>query len=242
MQIIPAIDIKDGKCVRLRQGRMDEVSIFADDPLEAAAKWVAQGSKRLHLVDLDGAVAGEAVSKQIIHAICAKYPELQIQIGGGIRTQQTIEDYIAAGVSYVIIGTKAVQEPDFLSSMAEKYPRKIILGVDAQDGYVAIAGWQQTSQHLASEFIAQFNDTPLAAIVYTDISRDGMLSGVNVEATAALARSTNIGVIASGGVSNITDIEKLLAVRDSGITGAIVGRSIYEGTLDLAQATALCNS
>ena len=235
MIIIPAIDIKDGQCVRLRQGAMDDVTVFNVDPVDAATRWVEQGAKRLHLVDLDGAVSGNTVNLDIVTAICKKYPLLVIQIGGGIRTLDNIAKYLAAGVSYVILGTKAVTEPQFLQQAATRYPDKIILGLDAKDGYVSIDGWQTTSQHTALDFIQQHNELPLAAIIYTDINRDGMMKGANLEATAELAQVANVGVIASGGVTSLDDVHKLGDYAKDGVIGAVVGRALYEGTLSLSQ-------
>ena len=241
MLIIPAIDLKDGKCVRLRQGRMDDSTVFSDNPVEMAAKWVEAGCRRLHLVDLNGAFAGTPVNGEIVSAIARAYPDLPIQIGGGIRSAETIEAYLKAGVDYVIIGTKAVKEPDFVTEMCRRFPGHIIVGLDAQDGYVATDGWAEISSVKAVDLAWRFRNDGVSSIVYTDISRDGMMQGVNVEATAELARESGIPVIASGGVTDINDIHALAAVADQGILGAITGRAIYEGTLDVAQAQQLCD-
>ncbi|UTW10669.1 1-(5-phosphoribosyl)-5-[(5-phosphoribosylamino)methylideneamino]imidazole-4-carboxamide isomerase [Marinobacterium rhizophilum] len=241
MLIIPAIDLKDGKCVRLRQGRMDDSTVFSDNPVEMAAKWVDAGCRRLHLVDLNGAFAGTPVNGEIVSAIARAYPDLPIQIGGGIRSAETIEAYLAAGVDYVIIGTKAVKEPEFVTEMCKRFPGHIIVGIDAQDGLVATDGWAEVSSVRAIDLARRFRDDGVSSIVYTDISRDGMMQGVNVEATAELARECGIPVIASGGVTDINDIHALAAVADQGILGAITGRAIYEGTLDVAQAQQLCD-
>jgi phosphoribosylformimino-5-aminoimidazole carboxamide ribotide isomerase len=241
MLIIPAIDLKDGKCVRLRQGRMDDSTVFSDNPVEMAAKWVDAGCRRLHLVDLNGAFAGEPVNGEIVSAIARAYPDLPIQIGGGIRSAETIEAYLKAGVEYVIIGTKAVKEPEFVTEMCRRFPGHIIVGIDAQDGYVATDGWAEISSVKAVDLARRFRDDGVSSIVYTDISRDGMMQGVNVEATAELARECGLPVIASGGVTDINDIHALAAVADQGILGAITGRAIYEGTLDVAQAQQLCD-
>lgn len=239
MLIIPAIDLKDGKCVRLRQGRMDDSTVFSDDPVDMAAKWVNAGCRRLHLVDLNGAFAGKPVNGEIVQAIAKAYPNLPIQIGGGIRSAEIIESYLAAGVSHVIIGTKAVKEPDFVTQMCKAFPGHIIVGLDAQDGRVAIDGWAEITDVMAVDLAKRFRDDGVSSIVYTDIARDGMMQGVNVEATVDLAVQSGIPVIASGGVTNIEDIRALAAVADQGILGAITGRAIYEGTLDVAQAQAL---
>ncbi|KGK42302.1 1-(5-phosphoribosyl)-5-[(5-phosphoribosylamino)methylideneamino] imidazole-4-carboxamide isomerase [Nitrincola sp. A-D6] len=239
MLIIPAIDLKDGKCVRLRQGRMDDSTVFSDNPVDMAAKWVEAGCRRLHLVDLNGAFAGEPVNGEIVKAIAQAYPDLPIQIGGGIRTAETIEAYLNAGVEYVIIGTKAVKDPAFVTEMCKRFPGHIIVGLDAQDGYVATDGWAEVSSVKATDLAIQFRNDGVSSIVYTDISRDGMMQGVNVEATVALAQEAGIPVIASGGVTDIEDIRRLAAVAEKGILGAITGRAIYEGTLDVAEAQAL---
>lgn len=242
MLIIPAIDLKDGKCVRLRQGRMDDSTVFSDDPVEMASKWVAAGCRRLHLVDLNGAFAGNPVNGEIVHEIAKAHPTLPIQIGGGIRSAETIETYLNAGVRYVIIGTKAAKEPEFVTEMCRAFPGRIIVGLDANDGKVAIDGWAKVLDVQATDLARRFRDDGVSSIVYTDISRDGMMQGVNVEATVNLAREANIPVIASGGVTDIEDIRRLANVSDQGILGAITGRAIYEGTLDVAEAQTLADS
>ena len=242
MLIIPAIDLKDGKCVRLKQGRMDDSTVFSDDPVDMASKWVDAGCRRLHLVDLNGAFAGEPVNGDIVSAIAAKYPELPIQIGGGIRDFETIEHYLRAGVQYVIIGTKAVKEPDFVKQACKDFAGHIIVGIDAKDGWVATEGWAEVSTVQATDLAAQFKDAGVSSIVYTDIARDGMMQGVNVEATAHLAQTSGLPIIASGGVTNMDDIRRLKTVASSGIVGAITGRAIYEGTLDMAEAQAYCDA
>jgi len=234
--IIPAIDLKDGKCVRLRQGRMDDETVFSEDPVAVAARWVREGARRLHLVDLNGAFEGEPVNAGIVNDIARAYPDLPVQIGGGIRTLETIETYVRAGVNYVIIGTKAVKEPAFVAEACKAFPGRIIVGIDAKDGLVATDGWAEVSEMKATDCAQQFESDGVDSIVYTDISRDGMMQGVNVEATANLARAINIPVIASGGVTNIDDIKALVKVADAGILGAITGRAVYEGTLDLGEA------
>ena len=241
MLIIPAIDLKDGQCVRLRQGLMDDSTVFSDDPVAMARRWVDAGCRRLHLVDLNGAFAGEPVNGEVVTAIAAAHPELPIQIGGGIRTLETIEHYVRAGVDYVIIGTRAVKEPAFVTEACAAFPGKVIVGLDAKDGLVATDGWAEVSEVLATDHARQFESDGVAAIVYTDIARDGMMQGVNVEATVAMARASSIPVIASGGITNLDDIEALVAVADQGICGAITGRAIYEGTLDVAEAQRLCD-
>jgi phosphoribosylformimino-5-aminoimidazole carboxamide ribotide isomerase len=241
MLIIPAIDLKDGQCVRLRQGLMDDSTVFSDDPVAMAARWVEAGCRRLHLVDLNGAFAGQPVNGEVVTAIAAAYPDLPIQIGGGIRSLQTIEHYVRAGVSYVIIGTRAVKEPAFVAEACAAFPGKVIVGLDAKDGLVATDGWAEVSDARATDLAKRFEADGVSAIVYTDIARDGMMQGVNVQATVAMAEASSIPVIASGGITDIEDIRALLAVSDRGICGAITGRAIYEGTLDVAQAQRLCD-
>lgn len=241
MLVIPAIDLKDGQCVRLRQGRMDDSTVFGDDPVSMAKRWVDAGCRRLHLVDLNGAFAGEPVNGDAVTAIAKAFPELPIQIGGGIRSLETIEHYIKAGVSYVIIGTKAVKEPAFVKEACDAFPGHVIVGLDAQDGYVATDGWAEVSKVKAVDLAKQFRNDGVSSIVYTDIARDGMMQGVNVEATLNLAVEGGIPVIASGGVTNIEDIRALSKVAGQGILGAITGRAIYEGTLDVAEAQTLAD-
>lgn len=236
MLLIPAIDLKDGKCVRLKQGRMIDATVFSDDPLAVAAKWVAQGAQRLHLVDLDGAFAGKPQNMEIIAQIAAAHPDIPVQIGGGIRSCATIEAYLNAGVQYVIIGTKAVTEPHFVGDAAMEFPQHIIIGLDAKDGLVAIDGWSKLSKHSAKQLAQQFAQDGVVAIIYTDIARDGMLQGVNTAATAELAAAINIPVIASGGITDLDDIRQLGNIAQHGVIGAITGRAIYQGTLDFAKA------
>lgn len=242
MLLIPAIDLKEGKCVRLRQGRMEDDTVFSEDPVAVAGRWVEAGARRLHLVDLDGAFAGKPKNADVIKAIVAAYPEVPVQIGGGIRDEDTIQAYLEAGVEYIIIGTKAVSEPHFVRDAAIEFPGHIIVGLDAKDGRVAIDGWSKLSRHDVVDLAKKFEAQGVSAIIYTDISRDGMMQGVNVEATAALARSVKIPIIASGGITNIDDIRALGQVSHEGIMGAITGRAIYEGTLDFAEAEKLAES
>jgi phosphoribosylformimino-5-aminoimidazole carboxamide ribotide isomerase len=241
MLIIPAIDLKDGACVRLRQGLMDESTVFSDDPVAMAGRWVDAGCRRLHLVDLNGAFAGEPVNGEVVTAIARAYPKLPVQIGGGIRNLETIEHYVKAGVDFVIIGTKAVKEPEFVVEACKAFPGKVIVGLDAKEGLVATDGWAEVSELHAHDLARQFESAGVSAIVYTDIARDGMMQGVNVEATVEMARASSIPVIASGGITNIDDIRALNAVAAEGICGAITGRAIYEGTLDVAEAQRLCD-
>ena len=245
MLLIPAIDLKDGKCVRLRQGDMGDATVFSDDPVEVAERWADLGAQRLHLVDLNGAVAGkprnEKVIREILNAIGSDVP---VQIGGGIRDLDTIERYLDAGISYVIIGTAAVKNPGFLQDACTAFPGQIIVGLDAKDGHVATDGWSKLTKHNVTDLAKKFEDYGCEAIIYTDIGRDGMLTGVNIEATVTLARHVRIPVIASGGITDMRDVDALCSVQEDGVEGAILGRSIYEGTLDfqaaLMRADELC--
>ena len=242
MLLLPAIDLKDGQCVRLRQGKMEETTVFSDSPVDTATRWVEAGAKRLHLVDLNGAFDGVPVNNSAVEAIAKKFPELPIQIGGGIRDAKTVQAYLDAGVTYCIIGTKAVEDPEFVRDLCTQFPGHIIVGIDAKNGMVATDGWDKVSSVSAIDLAKEFEEAGVVAIVYTDISRDGMMTGVNIEATEELAKSINIPVIASGGVTDMNDIIELCKVEGngradgSGITGTILGRSIYEGTIDLAKA------
>ena len=239
MLLIPAIDLKDGRCVRLRQGDLDDATVFSEDPAAMATRWLEQGARRLHLVDLNGAVAGKPLNEAPIKAILdAVGDEIPVQIGGGIRDLDTIERYLDAGISYVIIGTAAVKNPGFLHDACGAFPGNIIVGLDARDGKIATDGWSKLTRHDVLDLAKKFEDYGCEAIIYTDIGRDGMLSGVNVEATVRLAQHVRIPVYASGGIAGIADIEALCAVESEGVEGAILGRSIYEGTLDFQAAQA----
>ena len=239
MLLIPAIDLKDGRCVRLRQGDMNDATVFSEDPAAMARKWVDLGARRLHLVDLNGAFAGkprnEAAIKAILNEIGAEVP---IQIGGGIRDLDTIERYLDAGIAYVIIGTAAVKNPGLLHDACGAFPGQIIVGLDARDGKVATDGWSKLTGHDVLDHGRKFEGYGVEAIIYTDIGRDGMLGGVNIEATVRLARGLTVPVIASGGVSALEDIDRLCEVEGEGIEAAIVGRAIYDGTLDFSAAQA----
>lgn len=239
MLLIPAIDLKEGKCVRLRQGKMEDATIFADNPLLMAEKWVDAGTERLHLVDLDGAFSGKPENQAVIRDICNSFPDIEIQVGGGIRDADTIQAYLDMGVNYTIIGTKAVQAPHFVTEVCLEFPGHIIVGLDAKDGKVAVDGWSKLSTHNVIDMAREFEGDGVNSIIYTDIGRDGMMKGVNIESTAELARAVRIPIIASGGISDIEDIRKLCGVADDGVSGAIIGRSLYEGTLDLAEANQL---
>ncbi len=239
MLLIPAIDLKDGKCVRLRQGRMEETTVFSEDPIAMAGRWVEEGAQRLHIVDLDGAFAGKPKNAKVIKGIAARFPDIPIQVGGGIRDEETVLAYLDAGVQYVIIGTKAVTAPHFVEELCLEFPGHIIVGLDAKGGRIAMNGWSKLSQLHVIEVAQRFERDGVEAIVYTDIGRDGMLTGVNVEATAALARAIHIPVIASGGIAGLEDIRALCQVAHEGIMGAILGRALYEGALDFKEAQAV---
>ncbi len=242
MLIIPAIDLKDGHCVRLKQGLMEESTVFSEDPGAMAQHWLDAGARRLHLVDLNGAFAGKPVNEPAIKAIVDTVgTEIPIQLGGGIRDLETIERYLDDGVQSVILGTAAVRNPGFLHEACDAFPGQIIVGLDAKDGKVAVEGWSKLTGHDVIDIAQKYEDYGVSAIIYTDIGRDGMLNGVNIEATVALASSLTIPVIASGGITNLDDVKNLCAVENEGIMGAISGRAIYEGTLDFAKAQALAD-
>lgn len=243
MLIIPAIDLKDGHCVRLKQGLMEESTVFSENPAETARHWISQGGKRLHLVDLNGAFAGKPINEKAIKAIVEEAKgEIPIQLGGGIRDLDTIERYLDDGIDYVIIGTAAVKNPGFLHEACYAFPGQVIVGLDAKDGKVAVDGWSKLTGHDVIDLAKKFEDYGVSSIVYTDIGRDGMLTGVNIEATVALAQALRIPVIASGGITNLEDVRKLCAVESEGIIGAITGRAIYEGTLDFSAAQTLADA
>lgn len=242
MLIIPAIDLKDGHCVRLKQGAMDQATVFSEDPTAMAKHWLAQGARRLHLVDLNGAFAGKPRNEEAVKAIVKAVGEdIPVQLGGGIRDLDTIERYLDDGISFVIIGTAAVKTPGFLHDACYAFPGHIMVGLDAREGKVAVDGWSKMTGHDVLDLALKFQDYGVEAIIHTDIGRDGMLSGVNVEATVELARALTVPVIASGGITNLDDVRKLCAVEAEGIPGAITGRALYEGTLDFAQAQKLAD-
>lgn len=239
MLIIPAIDLKDGRCVRLQQGDMDSATVFSDDPVAMARSWAGQGARRLHIVDLNGAVAGKPKNEKVIRDMIAAVGEtLPIQLGGGIRDLDTIESYIDAGVAYVIIGTAAVKNPGFLHDACYAFPGHIIVGLDAKDGKVAVEGWSKMTGHDVIDLGKKFEDYGAEALVYTDIGRDGMLTGVNIEATLKLAQAIRTPIIASGGLSSVKDVQAVCKLVPEGIIGAIAGRALYEGKLDFKKAQA----
>ncbi|VTX94227.1 1-(5-phosphoribosyl)-5-[(5-phosphoribosylamino)methylideneamino] imidazole-4-carboxamide isomerase [Neisseria subflava] len=243
MLLIPAIDLKEGRCVRLKQGLMEQATVFSDSPAEMALHWRNQGARRLHLVDLNGAFAGIPQNfpaiKEILEAVAKDIP---VQLGGGIRDLGTIEKYLDLGLTDVIIGTAAVKNPEFVREACKAFPDQIIVGLDAKDGMVAIDGWATVTEHHVVDLAKRFEDDGVNSIIYTDIGRDGMMSGVNIEATVKLAQSVNIPIIASGGLTNLDDIHALCAVEKEGVSGAITGRAIYEGSIDFTQAQKLADS
>ena len=242
MIVIPAIDLKDGKCVRLRQGAMDDVTVFSEDPIAVADQWAEAGAKRLHIVDLDGAASGKPKNAELIHTITSNHPDIPIQVGGGIRDEDTVQAYLDVGVQYVIIGTKAVSAPHFVNDLCLEFPGHIIVGLDAKDGKVAIDGWSKLSHHDVIDMAQHFESDGVTAIVFTDIGRDGMMQGLNVEATAELASSIHIPVIASGGVTSEKDVKQLCECNEEGIIGVIIGRALYERTIELQHTQQLADS
>ena len=240
MLIIPAIDLKDGHCVRLRQGEMESATVFSEDPAAMARHWVAQGARRLHIVDLNGAVAGKPKNEKVIREVIAAVGDrCPIQVGGGIRDLDTIESYLDAGVTYIVIGTAAVKNPGFLSDACYAFPGHIVAGLDAKDGKVAVEGWSKLTGHDVVDLAKKFEEYGIEALVYTDIGRDGMMSGINIEATLRLAQATKTPIIASGGLNSLKDVQSVCATLvPEGIIGAIAGRALYEGKLDLKKAQA----
>jgi phosphoribosylformimino-5-aminoimidazole carboxamide ribotide isomerase len=237
MLIIPAIDLKDGKCVRLKQGAMDEATVFSEDPSATAKHWLDQGARRLHVIDLNGAAAGKPKNESAIKAIASAVGDkMPIQLGGGIRDLDTIERYLDHGVSFVIIGTAAVKTPGFLHDACTAFAGHVLVALDAKDGKVAVDGWSKMTGHDVADLAKKFQDYGVEAIIYTDIGRDGMLTGINIDATVALARKLTVPVIASGGLTNIEDVKALCAVESEGIAAAITGRAVYQGTLNFVEA------
>jgi phosphoribosylformimino-5-aminoimidazole carboxamide ribotide isomerase len=235
MIIIPAVDLKDGRCVRLSQGRMDQESVYSEDPVQVSMRWESMGAERLHVVDLNGAVTGTSVHKSLIKEI-ANSVRIPVEVGGGIRNLETIETYLSSGVEWVILGTVAFRNRSLVEEACRQFPKKVILGIDARKGRVAIQGWKEEVSSEAIELAKQFEGLGVSAIIFTDIERDGMSTGLNVEMTAALARAISIPVIASGGVSKTEEIEHLMALESDGVIGVIVGRALYSGRIDLREA------
>lgn len=235
MLLIPAIDLKNGQCVRLRQGKMDDVTVFSTDPVAVAKRWADEGAQRLHVVDLDGALKGQPINFKVVEKIVGAV-KVPVQIGGGIRDEDTVQRLLNAGAQYVIVGTKAVSAPHFLHDLCIEYPRHVIVSIDAKDGRVALNGWAKVTGHDAIETAQHCERDGAEAIVYTDIAKDGMMNGFNVEATRDLARSVKTPVFASGGISSMKDLAALRELEADGVTGCIVGRALYEGTLTVKEA------
>ena len=240
-QVIPAIDLREGKVVNLRRGRFDESTVYSEDPVAFAKTWVEAGAERLHIVDLDGALSGVDRSVKTVRSIRSAYPRLTIQVGGGIRTLETIERYLDAGIDYVILGTRAVEDPPFVDQACARFNGQIIVGLDAEKGRVAIRGWKEITDQKALDLARRFEQSGVAGIVYTDIDRDGMIAGTNVVETMALAQHVDVPIIASGGIHTLDDVKQLLPVDATSrpLAGVITGRAIYEGTLDLGEALRL---
>jgi phosphoribosylformimino-5-aminoimidazole carboxamide ribotide isomerase len=235
MLLIPAIDLKNGQCVRLRQGKMDDVTVFSPDPVAVAKRWADEGAQRLHVVDLDGAIKGQPLNFKVVEKIVGAV-KIPVQVGGGIRDEETVQRLLNAGVQYIIVGTKAVSAPHFLHDLCLEYPRHIIVSIDAKDGRVALNGWAKVTGHDAIETAQHCERDGAEAIVYTDIAKDGMMNGFNVEATRNLAKSVKTPVYASGGISSAKDLVALKEIEGDGVAGCIVGRALYEGTLTLKEA------
>ena len=234
MLVIPAIDLKEGKCVRLREGKMDEETIFSEDPLSTAGSWFSQGAELLHIVDLDGAINGKPVNHEIIYSIASEFPQKRIQVGGGIRNFDSASNYLEKGIERVIMGTSAVEDPDMLKAFCKRYPQRLVLGIDALEGLVKTQGWLKGSEVTPSDLVKNFEGDSIAAIIFTDISKDGMMIGPNIEATSDLARQTDIPVIASGGVSSLEHITQL--ANEKIISGVICGRALYENSFSYEEA------
>jgi len=237
MIIIPAIDLKGGQCVRLAQGQMDSATVYSQDPVAMARHWEALGARRIHLVDLDGAVSGQPVHRDIVKSIRAAV-SVSLEVGGGIRTIMAVEAYLSAGIDYVILGSAAIKNPELLAESCRHFPGRIIVGLDARDGTVSLEGWTEATPLQVIDCVQRFDAQAVAAIIYTDIARDGMLSGPNIASTVGLAQATPIPVIASGGVSTLRDIDSLLAAASAGIAGVIIGRALYTGAVDLRECLA----
>jgi phosphoribosylformimino-5-aminoimidazole carboxamide ribotide isomerase len=235
MIVIPAVDIKGGRCVRLKQGRMSEETIYSDDPVQTAMTWSSKGAERIHLVDLDGAVGGKRVNGEVIRKIARSVP-VPVELGGGIRNLASIEFYLEAGVEWVILGTAAFKDPGMVKEACRRFPGHVMLAIDARGGRVAVEGWTEDTERSAAEVARPFDGQGIAAVIYTDIQRDGMSVGPNVQATGELARALETPVIASGGISGLEDIRKVMTLSGEGVMGVITGRALYEGTLDLEEA------
>lgn len=235
MIVIPAVDIKDGRCVRLKQGRMSEETVYSDDPVQMAGTWYSKGAERIHLVDLDGAVEGKRVNGEVIRNIARSVP-VPVELGGGIRNLSSIEFYLEAGVEWVILGTVACKNPEMVEEACRRFPGHVMLAIDARAGRVAVEGWTEDTERSAIEVARPFDGRGIAAVIYTDIQRDGMSVGPNLRATGEMAKALKTPVIASGGISGLEDIRKVMTLSGQGVMGVITGRALYEGTLDLGEA------
>lgn len=242
MLIIPAIDIRNGRCVRLRQGDMSQETVYADDPVAVAERWVQAGARRLHVVDLDGAMLGRPESMGIVHEIVRRFPDLPVQVGGGIRDEDAIQSYLDTGAHYVILGTRAIGTPHFIADVCIEFPGHIIVSLDAKDNKLATEGWSKLSRNNPVDVAHRCAEEGVAAIIYTDVNRDGMMSGLNVEVAVRLCREVNVPIIAAGGIASLDDIRALCAVAGEGIVGAVTGRAIYEGRLDFIEAQRLADT
>ncbi len=242
MLLIPAIDLKDGKCVRLRQGVKEKETIFSDDPLSVAERWVAQQAKRLHIIDLDGAFAGKPRNMKVVAQITEAFPDVPVQVGGGIRDDDTVQAYLDCGAQYVIIGTRAASQPHIIKDLCLEFPGHIIVGLDIKNGKVATEGWSKVSHHDPIDLAQHFEDDGVVAIIHTDVSRDGMMQGPNIESSVELAASTHIPVIAAGGFTTLDNIKHACTAGEEGMQGIVLGRALYEGTIDLKKAHQLVES
>lgn len=242
MLLIPAIDLKNGQCVRLRQGDFQDVTVFSDDPAEMARRWIGDGAERIHVVDLDGALKGQPMNLKAVEKIVQAAGSVPVQVGGGIRDEETVQRYLNIGISYVILGTRVINQPHFLHDLCIEYPRHVIVGLDAKGDHVAVDGWSKLSHHTVIEVAQQCEHDGVEAIIYTDIGRDGMLEGFNVESTVALARAIKTPVIASGGIGSLDDIRRLKEIEGEGVVGAVIGRALYEGKFRLADAVRIAKA
>ena len=242
MLLIPAIDLKDGKCVRLRQGRRDETTVFSDDPVAVANRWAEAGAERLHVIDLDGAASGKPENMHLVEQIVKSLPDCPVQVGGGIRDEETVQAYLDVGVQYVILGTRAASQPHFINDLCLEFPGHVIVGIDIKENQIAISGWSKLLRHDPVDLARHFETDGVAAIIHTDVSRDGMMSGPNIEGTVKLASSIRIPVIAAGGYTTLDNVKAICATGEEGIRGVVLGRALYEGALDLAETRKLVDA
>ncbi len=241
MLVIPAIDLKGGNCVRLRQGDMNQEVVYSKDPVAVAARWIEAGARRLHIIDLDGAVKGSPANTDIIYEVTRSFPDVPVQAGGGIRSEEVIQNYLNAGVSFVILGSRAISTPHFISDVCIEFPGHIIVSLDVKNGKLVTEGWSKLSHHSVSDLASSFEADGVSSLIFTDVSRDGMLTGLNIEATVELSRELNVPVIAAGGLTGLDEVRALCEVASEGIAGVVAGKALYEGTLDFAQAQKLAD-